>query len=101
MHLYRPDPNGLLLVFTYVEQSAFEDGQNSGSFGKVQTSAAALGEPWVSGFEAGRLAADLRAAGLTLLADLNGREMHQRYGKQRVDILRPKPTAHIAHARVE
>jgi len=91
---------GSELVFTYVEQSEFEANRTSGSFGKVQTSAAALGEPWVSGFEPARLAEDLHGTGLNLLEDLNGAQMRARYGQGRVDNLRPEPTAHIARAQV-
>ena len=92
---------GSELVFTYVEQSEFEANRTSGSFGEVQSSAASLGEPWVSGFEPSRLPEGLRDTGLDLLEDLNGAQMRERYDQGRVDTLCPEPTAHIARARVE
>lgn len=87
-------------VFTYVEQSEFEAGRSSGFFGKVQASAASMGEPWVSGFEPKRLAEKLGETGLILLEDLNGEETHERYGQGRVDIVRPQATDHITRTRV-
>jgi methyltransferase (TIGR00027 family) len=92
--------SGSELVFTYIDQRELDADRRFESFGHVQTSIAALGEPWISGFEPSQLAGTLREAGLTLLEDLNGEAMRVRYCHGRKDNLHPSEAYHIARARV-
>jgi hypothetical protein len=61
---------------------------------------AAMGEPWVSGFDPTTLAADLWELGLTVIEDLAGPALTARYCTGRSDGLAAGPAGHIAHVRV-
>jgi methyltransferase (TIGR00027 family) len=90
---------GSELVFTYIDRRELDPKTASGDLEAVREAVAAGGEPWVSGFDPSTLAADLAAAGLALVEDLDGELQWQRYCASRVDGLRPVPTVHIARAR--
>jgi methyltransferase (TIGR00027 family) len=89
---------GSEIVFTYIEQQAFD--HPSRGFDRLRASAAALGEPWLSGFDPETLAADLKGVGLTLVEDLDSEDMMERYCRGRTDGLRPGTSGRIARARV-
>jgi methyltransferase (TIGR00027 family) len=89
---------GTELVFTYVDQRVF-DGQFA-EFEKVRSGPAAVGEPWLSGFDPRLLAAELIRVGLVLREDLNGTEQHARYCAGRSDGLSPGSVGHVARAVV-
>lgn len=91
---------GSEMVFTYVNESEFNSDSDSGSFREVQTTAASVGERWVSGFDPTKIAEDLRRVGLILVEDLDGGQMAERYERTGVNILRPVATAHIARVRI-
>jgi methyltransferase (TIGR00027 family) len=86
------------LVFTYMDQKAFAS--KSESFLAFRQRVAAMGEPFLSGFDPGTLAQVLSACGFELLEDLNGEQVNARFGRSDWDIPgRPSPS-HIARARV-
>lgn len=82
------------LAFSYLDRAAVE-----GALDEVRGQVASLGEPWVSGYDPGTLAGELRACGLALVEDLGPDELARRYCTGRLDGLRPSPGAHVALAR--
>ncbi|MDQ1605505.1 MAG: hypothetical protein QOE01_3350 [Actinomycetota bacterium] len=90
---------GSELVFTYIDQRDF-DAPADEERRRVRELFAAVGEPWVSGFDPASLAEDLRSVGLTLVEDLGRDEQRERYCSGRDDGLSPSVADHIAHARV-
>jgi methyltransferase (TIGR00027 family) len=86
------------LVFTYFDESLFQ-GQSE-AFRELEKRVAAIGEPFLSGFDPGALAADLAACGLCLVEDLNGGEVGARYDVTGERGLGQSSTSHIAYARV-
>jgi methyltransferase (TIGR00027 family) len=86
------------LVFTYIDQRDFDAPDEERR--RIREIFAALGEPWVSGFNPSGLADDLRSVGLSLIEDLGPEEMRERYCAGREDGLGPSIADHIAHARV-
>ncbi len=91
---------GSELVFTYVDQREFDPDRQSVEIQRIRSSVASVGEPWVSGFDPGQLAADLRGVGLSLVEDLDGEQLSHRYYEDRKDALRPAVTSHCARAHV-
>jgi methyltransferase (TIGR00027 family) len=91
-------PSGSELVFTYVDERAFE--AQSQSFRELQQRVAAIGEPFLSGFDPAALPANLAACGLELIEDLNGRDVAARYDRSGDKSLEQSPFSHIALARV-
>jgi O-methyltransferase involved in polyketide biosynthesis len=89
---------GSELVFTYLDQGELDHGE-SVDVGRLRGAFRSAGEPWLSGFDPSRLADTLRAVGLTLLEDLDGQEVRERYCHDSRDALRAAPTFHIARAR--
>lgn len=89
---------GSEIVFNYIDQRAFEI--QSARLQKMRDSVAALGEPWVSGFDPLALASELHRLGLELVEDLGAAELRQRYCSERTDGLGPGMFGHIARARV-
>jgi methyltransferase (TIGR00027 family) len=87
---------GSELVFTYIDQRELGDDPAHGELAAVRRTLTAAGEPWVSGFHPGELAAALSGVGLGLVEDLGGDELRERY---RADQLHPTAAIHIAHAR--
>jgi methyltransferase (TIGR00027 family) len=91
---------GSEVVFTYIDQRAFDSNRPSAALQHMRASAAALGEPWLSGFHPAHLADDLRGLGLLLVEDLGGPELEKRYCAGRTDDLSPSIAGHVARARV-
>lgn len=89
---------GSELVFTYIEAREFDAERRTAAAAEIQKGVASLGEPMVSGFEPAALAGELRAAGLTLIEDLSGADLHERYCAGRPDGLTPMATNHVARA---
>jgi methyltransferase (TIGR00027 family) len=87
------------LVFTYIDERALV-GRRSAKLEKMRAGPAALGEPWVSGFNPSTLASELRPLGLVLLEDLGIRELTERYCAGRTDGLSPGMTGHVARVEV-
>jgi O-methyltransferase involved in polyketide biosynthesis len=91
--------SGSQLVFTYVDQRELGAEQASDGSGRLQVAFAAAREPWISGFDPSVLPEDLATIGFTLLEDLDGVAIKDRYCAGRKD-LRPMPTSHIVHAEL-
>lgn len=89
---------GSEVVFTYIDQRAL--GAGAPELEARRTQRAALGEPWLSGFDPTTLATDLRALGLALVEDLDGRALTARYCVGRTDGLAAAGIGHVARARV-
>lgn len=89
---------GSELVFTYVDQAAFERDQIADTgMGK---SVASIGEPFLSGFNPKTLAEDLCALGFALVEDLHIRQVLERYDSHGLNQVQPAQFSRIAHARV-
>ncbi len=91
---------GSELVFTYMDQRLLDPGQQTDSFRKMQQAVAAIGEPFVSGFDPAALAGDLEALGLALVEDLDGEQAVQRYDAAGANGLRSSTYSHLALVRV-
>jgi methyltransferase (TIGR00027 family) len=85
-------------VFTYLDERLFH--AQPESFRDLANRVAAIGEPFLSGFDPGALAALLAACGLELVEDMNGGEMAARYDRDGEHGLRQSVFSHIALARV-
>jgi methyltransferase (TIGR00027 family) len=86
------------LVFTYFDERLFQ--AQSEAFRELETRVAAMGEPFLSGFDPAALDADLARCGLELVEDLNGADMTARYDRAGTRGLGQSVASHIAHARV-
>jgi methyltransferase (TIGR00027 family) len=86
------------LVFTYLDERAFH--AQSASFGEMERRVASLGEPFLSGFNPGTLALELKDCGLQLLEDLTGSSMAAKYGRLGENALGQAGFSRIALARV-
>jgi methyltransferase (TIGR00027 family) len=91
-------PAGSELAFTYIDERLFQ--AQSEAFRDMENRVAAMGEPFLSGFDPMALAANLADCGLTLIEDLNGGDIAARYRKIGVGNLEQSSTSHIALARV-
>lgn len=91
---------GSELVFTYVDQTEFAPDRSRSPHNENAKTVAALGEPYVSGFDPDEIADDLTCVGLELIADLDGKAMWERYRGASATILQPPASLHIARARV-
>ncbi len=60
---------------------------------------AAIGEPYLSGFDPNEVANDLRCVGLELVQDLDGKAMWERYAGGSATIRPPPASLHIVLAR--
>jgi methyltransferase (TIGR00027 family) len=89
---------GSELVFTYVDQIAFETNAINNS--AIGESVASVGEPFLSGFYPKTLAQDLRLVGFALLEDVDDSQLVQRYDPRGLNQLKPVPVSRIARARV-
>jgi|APFre7841882630_1041343.scaffolds.fasta_scaffold30751_2 methyltransferase (TIGR00027 family) len=88
------------LVFSYLDEAVLMSATPSGGFRKLQASVASVGEPFLSGFDPAALGDELRQVGLTLIEDVNGEELVERYDSAGTNGLRCASTSHIAWARV-
>jgi methyltransferase (TIGR00027 family) len=86
------------LVFTYFDARLFQ--AQSASFRELEQRVAAVGEPFLSGFDPATLAAALADCGLDLVEDLNGTESAARYDRDGAHGLGQSAFSHIALARV-
>jgi methyltransferase (TIGR00027 family) len=91
-------PTGSELVFTYLDERLFQ--AQSDSFRELEQRVAAMGEPFLSGFDPAGLAANLAACGLDLVEDLNGGEAAARYDRGGGHNLGQSMFSHIALACV-
>jgi methyltransferase (TIGR00027 family) len=91
-------PTASEVVFTYLDARLFES--RSESFRELEQRVAAVGEPFLSGFEPGELAANLADCGLDLIEDLNGSEAAARYDRGGEAGLGQSMFSRIARARV-
>jgi methyltransferase (TIGR00027 family) len=91
-------PKGSEVVFTYFDERLFQ--AQSESFQELRARVAALGEPFLSGFNPGSLAANLADCGLTLVEDLDGNDTARRYDPDGSHGLGQSAFSHIALARV-
>jgi methyltransferase (TIGR00027 family) len=86
------------LVFTYFDARLFQE--RSESFQELEQRVAAVGEPFLSGFDPATLAAVLADCGLDLVEDFNGTEAAARYDRNGAHGLGQSGYSHIALARV-
>jgi methyltransferase (TIGR00027 family) len=92
-------PPGSEVVFTYLDEQVFQ--AESDSFRELQQRVAAVGEPFLSGFNPAELAATLAACGLKLAEDLSGSEATARYDAGGEHALAQSVLSHMARARVK
>jgi len=86
------------LIFNYIEQAVLESA--SPRMQRARAVAAAIGEPWICGFDSMKLGAQLSVMGLNLAEDWGGNDMQGRYCPNRTDGFAPSRTGRIALARV-
>jgi methyltransferase (TIGR00027 family) len=91
-------PAGSEVVFTYLDERLFQ--AQSDSFRELQQRVAAMGEPFLSGFNPAELATNLATCGLHLVEDLNGSEAAARYGRGGEHDLGQSTFSRIALGRV-
>jgi methyltransferase (TIGR00027 family) len=91
---------GSELVFTYVDQIEFAPDRSRSPHNENALVVAAIGEPYVSGFDPNEIANDLTRVGLELVEDLDGKAMWERYAGAGATIRQPPASMHIALARV-
>jgi methyltransferase (TIGR00027 family) len=92
-------PGGSEVVFTYLDERVFQ--AMSESFRELEQRVAAVGEPFLSGFDPAELAANLAACGLGLVEDLNGSDAATRYDRGGELTSGRSMFSHIALARVK
>lgn len=91
---------GSELVFTYIDQRPLDRPESESSdVQRFRATGAAVGEPWVSGFEPRHLGGDLASVGMRLIEDLGPDDLRERYCADRDDGLSPSMAMHIVHAR--
>jgi methyltransferase (TIGR00027 family) len=91
-------PTASEVVFTYFDERLFK--AQSESFRELEQRVAAVGEPFLSGFDPAELAANLSDCGLHLVEDLHGGEVAARYDRGGEFGLGQSMFSHIALARV-
>lgn len=91
-------PTASEVVFTYLDERLFQ--VQPDSFRELQQRVAAMGEPFLSGFNPAELAANLATCGLGLIEDLNGSEAAARYDRGGGHDLGQSVFSHMALARV-
>jgi methyltransferase (TIGR00027 family) len=88
------------LVFTYIDQAAWSAKTDSGHFGRMREQLAALGEPFLCGFDPATLGDELARIGFELAEDLADRELVQRYDPRGVHGFATGGASRIARAVV-
>jgi len=91
---------GSELVFTYVDQSEFAPDRSQYTHNENAKAVAAIGEPWISGFDPSEIINDLTSVGLELVENLDGKAMWDRYRRANTTLGEPPASLHIALARV-
>lgn len=89
---------GSELVLTYMDERLLDS--QAESFRALEKRLAALGEPFLSGFDPMTFGALLRECGLELCEDLNGEEIAARYGRIHSSVAAHSSFSHIALLRV-
>ena len=89
---------GSELVFTYIDARMLES--KSPEFLELAQTVAAMGEPFLFGFNLRTIAQDLGSCGLVLVEDLDNRQMAERYHRADLDRGKSARFSHIALARV-
>jgi methyltransferase (TIGR00027 family) len=92
-------PSASEVVFTYLDERVFR--ANSAAFRELEQRVAAIGEPFLSGFNPAELAGNLAACGLDLVEDLSGSEAAARYDRDGEHRLGQSMFSHMALARVK
>ncbi|MFC5500089.1 class I SAM-dependent methyltransferase [Caenimonas terrae] len=94
--------SGSELVFTYIDALIFrpESGEAYERFERLRGEVAALGEPFLCGFDPATLPQELAALGFDLLDDLTDRVLVARYDPHGRNGLRTSGHSRIARARV-
>lgn len=97
---------GSELVFTYIDQALFEgraalSEQADTAVRGLMTEVAAVGEPFVSGFDPATLESDLGRLGLRLLGDCSDAALVRRYDPAGANGLGGGELSRTAHVRVE
>ena len=67
---------------------------------RMKAAVAAVGEPWLCGFDPITLGQELHEVGLELIEDVSNKEMGQRYCAGRSDGFSPGGAGRIARVRV-
>ena len=70
---------GSQLVFTYVDERAFDPAHESEAFRRLRTNSERVGEPFICGFKPTEMPGYLASLGLELVEDLGGVELERRY----------------------
>ncbi|WP_128947997.1 class I SAM-dependent methyltransferase [Bradyrhizobium nanningense] len=91
---------GSELVFTYVDQSELASDRSQSPHNENAKVVAAIGEPWISGFNPNEIINDLASVGLELVENLDGKAMWDRYRGANTTLRQPPASLHIALARV-
>ena len=93
---------GSELVFTYIDALVFrpESGEAYSRFERLRHEVAALGEPFLCGFDPAALAPELAALGFDLVEDLADAALVARYDPHNRNALRCTGHSRIARARV-
>jgi methyltransferase (TIGR00027 family) len=93
---------GSELVFTYLDARVFnpESGKAYERFERLRREVAALGEPFLCGFDPATLPQELAALGLDLVEDLPDTALLSRYDPQGRNGLRSSGHSRIARARI-
>jgi methyltransferase (TIGR00027 family) len=93
---------GSELVFTYIDDLMFrpEAGEAYVRFERLRREVAAIGEPFLCGFDPATLPQELAALGFDLLDDLSDVDLVSRYDPQDRNALRTSGHSRIARARV-
>jgi methyltransferase (TIGR00027 family) len=86
------------LVFTYMDERIFDS--KPAGFLALKERVAAMGEPFLSGFDPRSLEQELLNCGLELREDLSGEQTNARYGRPDWDLPGRPSHSHIARARV-
>lgn len=89
---------GSELVFTYMNETIFAS--PSASFRAFTERVAAMGEPFLSGFDPATLSRELLDCGFDLREDLSGEQINARYGRSAWDVPGRPSHSHIARATV-
>ena len=88
------------LVFTYTDERALRPDGASESFQRMRRNAAALGEPFLCGFDPKEMPGLLAGVGFEICEDLSGIELAARYERPMVPPLVPSPLSRVVLARV-
>lgn len=93
---------GSELVFTYIDALVFnpEAGEAYARFERLRREVAAIGEPFLCGFDPATLPQELAALGFELLEDLSDTDLVSRYDPQGRNALRTSRHSRIARARL-